>query len=62
MTHPLTRTSPKGTPFIGRCVKCNEDDFDMGGAFLPCPADGKVDEDAVLVGMIDGKYDKGATE
>lgn len=58
MAHALTRISPYGTAFIGRCVKCGEDGFGTEGALEPCPADGLVSDDQVLIKMIDDGPDE----
>lgn len=36
-THSLERTSPKGGPFIGRCVKCGKTDLPGAAVFEECP-------------------------
>lgn len=36
LTHALTRTSPKGGPFYGRCTQCGMEGLDMTGALRPC--------------------------
>lgn len=37
-THGLERTSPKGGPFLGRCVYCGVENLPMSAALEPCPA------------------------
>lgn len=36
-THGLERTSPKGGPFVGRCVYCGADGLPMSAALEACP-------------------------
>jgi hypothetical protein len=57
MGHALTRTSPMGTPFRGRCFKCGEEDLGLGAPLLPCPADGIMSDEAALVHAIEGDGD-----
>jgi hypothetical protein len=35
-THGLERTSPKGGPFLGRCIYCGLTDLPMAAALQPC--------------------------
>jgi hypothetical protein len=35
-THGLERTSPKGGPFVGRCVYCKQEGLPMSAALEPC--------------------------
>ena len=35
-THGLERTSPKGEPFIGRCIYCCKEGLPMRAALEPC--------------------------
>lgn len=35
-THGLERTSPKGEPFLGRCVYCGQEGLTMRAAQEPC--------------------------
>ena len=56
MTHALTRTSPFGEAFIGRCIKCGQGGFSTGGALVECPADNLVsDEQALLESLEPGQ-------
>lgn len=48
MTHAIERTSPKGGPFKGTCIKCGKPDLGMGDALLPCPCDDTVSDTAAL--------------
>ncbi len=36
MTHGLERTSPKGGPFVGRCIYCGQEGLLMRAALEPC--------------------------
>lgn len=36
MTHGLARTSPKGGPFLGRCVYCGQENLPAKAALEPC--------------------------
>jgi hypothetical protein len=36
MTHGLERTSPKGGPFVGRCIYCGQTGLPMRAALEPC--------------------------
>lgn len=49
MTHALTRTSPFGDRFVGRCDKCGQEGFGMGGALEPCPMDHLVSDEQALL-------------
>jgi len=49
MSHALTRTSPTGEPFRGRCIKCGAENLKMSDALVDCPKDKVVsDKDALL--------------
>lgn len=53
MSHAITRTSPKGGPFIGRCIKCGAEGLGMGAPLENCPADGIVSDEQVLMEMLE---------
>jgi hypothetical protein len=36
MTHGLERTSPKGGPFLGRCIYCGKEQLPMKAARESC--------------------------
>jgi hypothetical protein len=36
MTHGLERTSPKGGPFLGRCIYCGKENLPAKAALEPC--------------------------
>ena len=38
MGHTLVRTSPKGTPFVGRCTSCGERELSFTDAARLCDA------------------------
>ena len=53
-THSLERTSPKGGPFIGRCVLCGETGLSMGAALKPCANPEAVSSGDALIAAIRG--------
>ena len=53
-THSLERTSPKGGPFVGRCVLCGQEGLRSGGALLPCPNTRSVSDAQALIDAING--------
>lgn len=53
MTHALTRTSPFGEAFIGRCTKCGAEGLNSGGALVDCPADYLVSNEQALLDILD---------
>lgn len=57
MTHAITRTSPKGGPFIGKCIKCGQEGLGLGSPLEACPADGIVSNEQALFNLIDGKFE-----
>ncbi len=56
-THALTRTSPKGGPFIGTCMKCGATDLTIEKMKEPCVNPGDLSEDEVLIMAIKGGND-----
>ena len=44
----LIRTSPKGGPFIGRCIKCGTDGLTLSASH-DCPNPAALDNDDTLV-------------
>ena len=52
MSHAITRTSPFGGPFIGRCIKCGAEGLGVGAPLEDCPADGIVSDERVLMDML----------
>ena len=59
MTHALARTSPKGEgeKFIGRCIKCGEENLGILDSLKPCSMDGKTNEEKILLALISGELD-----
>ena len=53
MTHAITRTSPYGTRFIGRCDKCGKEELGMGAALEPCPMDHMVSDEQALLDCLE---------
>jgi hypothetical protein len=53
-THSLERTSPKGGPFIGRCVLCGVEWLPSSAALAMCENPGLVNEDEALLRAIEG--------
>ena len=60
MTHALTRTSPKGGPFIGRCDKCGQDGLGIGAPLEPCPMDVVVSDEQALLDCLEQEFDSAA--
>lgn len=54
MSHALERISPKGTPFVGKCMKCGRDGLRMGDALKDCPADEVMSDEAALLRALKG--------
>lgn len=46
-THGLERTSPKGGPFVGRCIYCRAEGLPMGAALQPCPDAPTLDQQII---------------
>lgn len=57
MTHSLTRTSPKGGPFFGQCIKCGQLNLPASAATRPCPCDAIVSDDQALVFLVNKDVD-----
>lgn len=57
MSHAIERTSPKGKgqKFIGRCIKCGEENLPMQAALQTCPADGVMSNGAAILELLDKK-------
>ena len=55
MTHAIERTSPTGPgmKFIGRCIKCGQENLMMKDALVDCPADGVVSDTQALLDILD---------
>ncbi len=54
-THALTRTNPKGVPFIGHCMNCGQENLPITAAREPCEnlAERTQDESLLLAIMGD---------
>jgi len=59
MTHAITRTSPKGGPFIGRCIKCGQEGLGMGAPLEPCPMDAVVSDEQALLDCLERDAEAG---
>lgn len=47
--HALERTSPKGEPFVGRCVLCGQENLTTANVTEPCPnPEGKTVVEAII--------------
>jgi hypothetical protein len=53
-THSLERTSPKGGPFIGRCVLCGKPGLKSSDALKPCPNPRGVTSNESVINAIEG--------
>lgn len=53
-THSLERTSPKGGPFIGCCVKCGKQDLSLEAAHEECPNPSGITGAQDILNAIDG--------
>lgn len=51
MTHGLERTSPKGGPFLGRCVYCGKENLPPSAALEAC--DKAPSQDQQILDAID---------
>ena len=53
MIHALTRTSPKGGPFIGRCMNCGKENIVLGDR-EECPnVVGRTQDETLLFAIKD---------
>lgn len=52
MSHAITRTSPFGGPFIGRCIKCGANGLGLGAPLEDCPADGILSDEQALLKIL----------
>jgi len=53
-THSLERTSPKGGPFLGRCVLCGAADLPSKAALWACPNPRGASSNRALLDAIEG--------
>ena len=58
-THGLERTSPKGGPFVGRCIYCGQTGLPMRAATLPCSK--APNKDQRIIDAIEGRTESGST-
>jgi hypothetical protein len=52
-THAVVRTSPKGGPFIGRCIQCGREGLKMGDALEYCDNLADMSQDDALIAVLD---------
>jgi len=52
-THAIERTSPKGGPFLGTCMRCGRKNLSMGNALEECDNPSRMSNDEALLKMID---------
>lgn len=53
-THSLNRTSPKGGPFYGTCMKCGATNLPIKAAREPCSNPANLSDDDTLLLAIKG--------
>lgn len=53
-THAIERTSPKGGPFFGTCMKCGRTNLPGSAALEPCDNPSGMSEDEALIMAIEG--------
>lgn len=53
-THALNRTSPKGGPFFGTCMKCGRKNLPSSAALEPCDNPSGMTDDEALIRAIEG--------
>ncbi len=51
-THALERTSPKGGPFIGRCIKCGKENIPISDFSDGCTSE-MTDDEALIKAIRD---------
>ena len=57
--HALERTSPLGTPFIGRCTRCGKTGLEPRHVYIEdCPNTKGISEERALVQAIEGSEDE----
>lgn len=52
--HAISRTSPKGGPFVGTCFKCGMENLPAEAARWPCANPGNVSQDEALLMAVKG--------
>lgn len=55
MAHALERTSPKGEPFVGTCLKCGIQNLTPRQLFDDCDSD--ITDEEALVQILESKND-----
>ena len=53
MTHAVERTSPLGTAFRGKCIKCGKENLGLSGALEDCPNDARMSDTQALLKIMD---------
>lgn len=53
-THALRRTSPKGGPFLGTCLKCGQENLPAAAIGKPCANPANLTQDEALIIAIEG--------
>lgn len=53
--HALSRTSPKGGPFIGTCFKCGAENLPITAVGKPCVNPAGITQEEVLLMALRGK-------
>ena len=56
--HALSRTSPKGGPFIGTCLKCGVPNLPMSATRLECENVRGISDGAVLIELLEQEPSK----
>jgi hypothetical protein len=54
MSHALERTSPKGGPSIGTCMKCGQQDIPLKQMGDECPNVANLTDDEALILAVKG--------
>lgn len=57
--HAIERTSPKGGPFIGTCMKCGLPNLTLSDMNQPCENIAGISQDEALLMAIAGPQEKG---
>lgn len=56
MSHALKRTSPKGGPFFGCCMKCGQEDIPLERMHEDCPNVADLSNGEALIFAIKGRH------
>lgn len=54
-THALNRTSPKGTPFLGTCMKCGRTNLPPSAVNEECDNPAGMTQEAALLSVLSAK-------